>query len=339
MYKIAWIYGNTLIYWHSIILSMALLTGVLFFLASYSRRTGRFSGAAVACPIAVILSLLLARLVHWYFRPDSYQSLAAAMTDLFSSGFAPMGAFAGCLLTAVLLRLLGLENNLPAMLDCMSIGGCAAIALGRLSCFFTPDDRGEILDGITSLPLAYPVTNPTSGDAEYRLAVFLLQATAAGILFCILGILFRRNLKKRRLRDGNLTLIFLLVHCASQVVLESTRYDALRLRSNGFISAVQVVSAATLVIVILLFSIQKIRLTGFGASLPVLWLLAAGCLVGGGYMEYYVQRHGDEALFGYTVMSLCMAGIVLVGFLLCRKANQRPTKRHGHFQTAPTGGE
>lgn len=329
MYKVAWIYGNTLIYWHSVILGMALLTGILFFLAAYSRKTGELLGAAAACPIAIILSLLLARAAYWYFRPDSYQSLSAAMTDLFSGGYAPMGAFAGCVLTAVLLRVLGMVDSLPVMLDCMSLGGCAAIALGRLSCFFTPDDRGEILEGITGLPLAYPVTNATSGEAEYRLAVFLLQAVAAGILFCILAALFFRNLKKKRLPDGNLTCIFLLIHCACQVVLESTRYDSLRLRSNGFISAVQVISAAVLVIIILLLSIRKIRLNGFRASLPVFWLLTAGLLGCGGYLEYYIQRHGDEALMGYAAMSICMAGIVGIGFLL---------NKHPSSQTAPTGG-
>jgi hypothetical protein len=30
-------------------------------------------------------------------------------------------------------------------------------------------------------------------------------------------------------------------------------------------------------------------------------------------MEYYVQRHGDQAQFAYTVMSGCLIGVVLLG--------------------------
>jgi hypothetical protein len=34
-----------------------------------------------------------------------------------------------------------------------------------------------------------------------------------------------------------------------------------------------------------------------------------------GYMEYYVQRHGTEAAFAYTVMSGCLIGVNLLGML------------------------
>ena len=33
-------------------------------------------------------------------------------------------------------------------------------------------------------------------------------------------------------------------------------------------------------------------------------------LGGAGYMEYYVQRHGDKGLFSYTIMTLCLSFFV-----------------------------
>ena len=135
MYQLAFVCNNTLIYWHSVILVLAVLTGMIFFLAAYYCRTGKIISAAVACPISIAASIVLARGIYWFFRPEVYESLSQALS---SSGYALMGVFAGCFLTACLLRLLKAVNNLPSLLDCMCIGGSAAIALGRLSFFFTP---------------------------------------------------------------------------------------------------------------------------------------------------------------------------------------------------------
>jgi len=44
--------------------------------------------------------------------------------------------------------------------------------------------------------------------------------------------------------------------------------------------------------------------------------LIGACVGGAGFMEYYVQRHGDQAVFAYTVMSACLFGIVLLTLLL-----------------------
>lgn len=322
MYQLAFIYGDTLIYWHAIILALSILTGIVFFLAAYQRRFGELSGAAVACPIAIVLSLLLARLAHWYFRPDSYDGLLSAMTDLFSTGYALLGIFAGCMLTGCLLALLQVVPSLPGMLDCLSLGGCAAIALGRLSNFFTPDDRGEILESIRSLPIVWPVTNATSGQLEYRLATFLFQSIAAGCIFAALLWLFHANEKRKCRRDGDIALLFLLLHCTVQVVLESTRYDCLRLRSNGFISIVQVLSAIALAAICVDFSVRLLKKGSRMMPLVLGWLLTAGSLGCAGYMEYYVQRHGDKAVFCYSIMSACMAVIAAVGIAMFHAARE-----------------
>ena len=194
------------------------------------------------------------------------------------------------------------------------LGGCAAIAIGRLSCFFTAEDRGEILTGATGLPWVFPVVNETSGLPEYRFAVFFFQAIVAGCVFAALFFLYRK-----RHRDGDITLLFLLLYCASQIVLDSTRYDSLRLRSNGFISVVQILCAVTLVLVIGVLAFRLNKRTGRKLWQLPIWGITALGLSGAGYMEYYVQRHGDRAGFAYPVMSGCLGAVVLLGvFLWCR---------------------
>lgn len=314
MDRIAFIVGDTFIYWSSIILTLAAGVAICAFLALHR---GRGTAAAVLIPVALVLSVIFGRLAHWYFRPDSYESFLQAMTDYTSGGYALIGVFLACLLAALLVRLLGLEDDLPRLLDEMSLAGCAGIAVGRLACFFSTADRGQILETIHSLPLAYPVNNVVTGAAEYRLATFLIQAVVTAAIFG--GLLAFFLLGKRK--SGDVAALFLLFYGMSQAVLDSTRYDSLYMRSNGFISVVQLSGAVALVGVSVMFSVRMVKARGFRPWYAALWAAMLALLGGAGYMEYFVQRHGDRALFSYCVMSLCLgaiAALALTTYLLSR---------------------
>ena len=316
MDKLALISGETFLYWNSIVYTLAAATAVCFFLAFYIGKCGNAVAGFAAVPVAIVLSLVIARLIHWYSRTDSYTSFTAAMTDYASGGYALMGVFAGCILTAALLRLIFFHRNLPEMLDCMSIAGCAGIAVGRLASFFNSSDRGQIIESMESLPWVYPVTNAVSGATEYRLATFVIQAMVALALFLLLALFYIRGNRKEKLRDGDTTLIFLLCYGASQVVLDSTRYDSLFFRSNGFVSIVQVFSAIALAFAIIMFSVRMVKMRGFKFWQVPLWILIAAGIGCAGFMEYYVQRHGNEAVFAYSVMSACLVCVIVLTLLI-----------------------
>ena len=54
-------------------------------------------------------------------------------------------------------------------------------------------------------------------------------------------------IRKRKVADGDVCLLFLLCYGALQIVCDSTRYDSLFLRSNGFISIVQILGLVGMV--------------------------------------------------------------------------------------------
>ncbi len=315
MEQIAFISGNSVFYWNSIVLALAAGAASCIFLAFYLPG-GRPGAAAAAVPGALVLSLFFGRLLHWYFRPDSYPGFWSAITDYTSGGYALMGCFVGCAAAAGQVRLLRLEPFAPAMLDAMSLGGCAGIAVGRLACFFSAADRGQLMP-FTALPLAYPVNNVVTGAPEYRLATFVLQAMAAALIFAALAVFFLLG-KKRR--TGDVTLLFLLLYGLTQAVLDSTRYDSLYLRSNGFVSAVQLLSAAALVGVSALFSARMVKGRGMRRRYVPLWIGMLALLGGAGYMEYFVQRHGDRALFSYAIMTACLGIFTALSLLTYRAA-------------------
>lgn len=315
MDKIAYLGENTVIYWNSIVLTLGALVAICFFLAFYLGKTGNLAAAFATVPVALVLSLLAARFFHWYCRTDSYESFSVAMTDHTTGGYALMGVFLGCFLAAALLRLLQLHKNLPEMLDAMALAGCAGIAVGRLASLFNSSDRGNVVS-FESLPFAYPVTNAVSGAVEYRLATFMIQAMVALALFVALSLFYLRGNRKGNLRSGDTALIFLLIYGASQVVLDSTRYDSLFFRSNGFVSMVQVLGAVGLAVSIVCFSRRMVKARGFHFWQVLLWVLIVAAMGGAGFMEYYVQRRGNEAVFAYSVMSGCLVVIILLTLLI-----------------------
>jgi len=317
MNQIAFILENTTIYWYSIILSLSVLSGICFFMAccQHARISSLCATSTVVC--SLVLSLLLARLAYWYSRADSFQTLLQALTTPASGSMTLTGAFFGCGLSVLLLG--KLSDQLLPLLDSMSVAGCGAIALGRLGNFFTSSDRGQIVTELTNLPWAYPVMNAASGLPEYRIATFLFQAIIAGGLFAVLVWLFFRR-SGRHLPYGDVTVLFLLVYCASQVLLDSTRYDSLYFRSNGFVSVVQVFSAIVLALCITLFSLRAVRAQGLKKWIVLCWGIIAGLFGVAGYMEYFVQRHGRLAFFSYAVMEHCLIGIVVLSLLFWQTA-------------------
>ena len=315
MDRIAFIIGETFIFWSPIILAVAAVAAICWFIGLYIGRTRNAIGAFLAVPIAFVLSVVCSRLVHWYCSTDSYVSLEAAMSDFSTGEYALAGAFVGCFLAACLLRLIRVSRSLPEMLDCMVLAGAVGISVGRLACLYNSADRGSILlENFTELPWAYPVANAATGEPEYRLATFMLQSMITAGIFVVLLLFWL--LMKRKGKRGDTFLMFSLLYGAAQAVLDSTRYDKLYLRSNGFVSMVQIVGAVSLLFAVICFSVRMVKSRGWKYWFLGLWLAIAGCLGGAGYMEYYVQRHGDEALFAYTVMSGCLIGVVLLGIVI-----------------------
>ena len=317
MEKIAFICDEVFIYWSTIILALAALTAMVTYAAVYIRKGGDLFSLSLSIFLALILSIIIARLAHWYCQADAYTSFSVAMTDYSQGGFGLMGAFFGCLLTAGVLRLIGLCQNLPVMLDAMAIGGGLGIAVGRLASLFNSSDRGAAVPDSWGLPFACPVVNVVSGVQENRLATFMIQSVLVGAIVAGLVIYMllsaRRN---RKLQDGDICLMFLLMYGAVQIVCDSTRYDSMFLRSNRFVSLVQILGLVALLIPLVVFSVRMVMRSGFKWGYLAVWVGILGMMGLAGYMEYYVQRNGDQAVLAYSVMSAALIVIISLGLLI-----------------------
>ena len=152
------------------------------------------------------------------------------------------------------------------------------------------------------------------------------QAMVVAVIFVGLLVFYLRGQKKGGLKDGDTTLLFLICYGASQVILDSTRYDSLFFRSNGFVSIVQVLGACAIGFPTIWLSIRLVKQRGFKLWYIGLWLAWAALMGLGGYMEYYVQRHGDRAVFAYSLMGAALVALVALGIAIWYLAEKAPKK-------------
>ena len=316
MNPVAFLWKDVSIYWSGLFTALGILAASLA-AGSLQLWKGRsLKSLGVLLPAAVLFSLVLGRACHWYCHPLQYESFASAMSDFSAGGLALPGAFAGVLLAAVLVRLAGLTEDLPGLLDALAPAGALGLTVGRLGSLYDLSCRGSFLpetEFLRQMPFSAPVIT-AAGTVEWRFATFLWQSAAAFGLFLLCLTLFFRL---KRPENGHVFALFLTFYAAVQVVLDSTRYDGGYLPSNGFISLTQLCCVALLAGVCAAYSVRSVRVRGLRLWHCCLWAAFLALGGAGGYMEYFVQRHGDRFALAYSVMAVCfllMAGLVCILF-------------------------
>lgn len=322
---------DTAIGWSGIIIALAALSAVLMALSLRAAQGRHLAPVALLAILSILLSAPLSRIIHWYCNTGSYPSLAAALTNPAIGGQAPVGVFAGTLLATLLLWALRVYKDLGGMLDCLAPAAALGMAAGRLSCLFSTMNRGKFVlasPALHRLPFTV-ATASASGETEWRIATFFWESMAAFAIFVVLLLFFLITRRRRSREDGDVFLLFLSLYGASHIVLESMRYDGLFLRSNGFVSLPQICCAVVLFLVAILLSVRVLRRSGFRLRHGVYWLVFLLGAGGAGYMEYYVQRHGNLFVKAYSIMSLCFVAMLVVIFLLLRESRRRENPKGG----------
>ncbi len=327
MERIAFLLAGTgrPVFWRDIILCMGVAAAVFLLLALRLADRQPVFPALLLIPAAGAASLYAGRALHWYCCPESYGSFRAAVGDLAAGGLSLIGVIAGTLAVCLLFRAVRLIRDLPALLDELAAAGSLGIAAGRMCELFGDGDRGKMIfsrAALHRLPFAAAAVNPVSGEAEWRFASFCFQSMAAGAIFLLLMLRRLRRAARREEDPGGDFWLFLALYSLSEILLDSTRYDALFLRSNGFVSLEQIAGLAAAVLMMAAFSVPVLRRGGAGRLCGACWTLFAGGFGLVGYMEYYVQRHGEAYVFAYSLMA---AGLLsaFIGLWTVRRCARR----------------
>ena len=316
--------GEYVLYWSAVIITLGLLAALLMTLSL--QRSDRNPGFVVylMMTLTVAFSVPLCRLLHWYCHVEQYGGFASAMTDYSSGSYLLAGALLGAWIAAWLATRLD-RQSCASLLDAFAPGAALAIAFIRLSALFNSSCRSKIAvisPFLQRLPLASPITN-SAGELEYRFATFFVHFLVM-LLICFGLLRFFCACRKQAMlsgpREGNVARMFLLFYSASELVLDSTRYDSSFLPINGFVSFVQIVAAVSMLAILIYYTVHSIRANGTRMFQLIIWIAWLCCVGGVGLTEYLVQRHGDWYLSCYGAMALCclmMAVLVCLMYRSC----------------------
>lgn len=265
----------------------------------------RLAETLIFASVSMVTAPLLSRIVYWYCCPEQFDGFFSAFTGFGSGGFSLVGAFAGVLLAALIVRLAGFCDNLPALLDSIAPGAALGIAIGRLGGFFSDDDKGNYIftdEKYHGLPLSVSVQDSVTGSVEWRFASFMWESIAAFVIFAALIVLLALIPEKGKNRfEGDIFMAFISLFGATQATLESTRYDALHMRSNGFISMMQMTALVLLLVPLVYYSVKTVRRERSWLGILPCCAISLAALGGAGVAEYLVQRKANYAMTIYPV--------------------------------------
>ncbi|MBQ7895248.1 MAG: prolipoprotein diacylglyceryl transferase [Oscillospiraceae bacterium] len=328
MEPIAIYIGNTIIYWSSIIICLAVAAWFALSYSLYTANGGSRDAMWVFLPIAVFLSVLFSRFIHWYCHTEQYNGMIAALRDYSTGGFCLPGVMLGVALAVLIVKKLRLAESAAEFFDALAPGAALGFALIRLSSLFTSFCRGKIVISnprFQTLPIGSAVVS-ANGALQYRFASFFVSFILLLVL-CIVMVIFygrsRDRIMKKGLQKGHCAFVFLLFFCAIEFVIDSSRYDSSFLRSNGLVSLMQILCAVFFVGILVYYSICSVKAKGLSKFHIILWVLflaAAGCT---GYFEYLIQRHGDWYKLCYSVMSISCLTMAIVPSIMYRSCIEK----------------
>lgn len=324
--------GSITVLKSALVISLGIIVCCALSLVLYKRSGGKSDSLLVFMPIAYLLSVLFARLLHWYFTEFAYDGFWQAITDFSVGSFAMAGLIIGVWLAATIVYRLGFCDNKGKLLDCLAPGLCLLVAFIRLSCFFTNaciGNRNIERKLFQWAPLSVAVTD-NAGNVDWKLRVYFIEAVLMIVVAVVLLILLRKLADERMFKpcskDGNVAKIFIVLFAVIEVVIDSLRNDSILMRFrflhkmnpySSFISLAQIFALILLICVFVYYLSCSIRIYGFdrdhlGAIL--LFLLYAALM--GGTGEFCIQRFGSIRFlltvrtWGYISMLVGAYGMV-----------------------------
>jgi len=293
--------GNTQIGYGIIITVIAFISSVMLTLSlcpvkeenDVARFRFKFSLFAYVI-MSAVFGAYLGRFVHWYSHYESYGSFYSAFSS-FDGCFHEAGLVIGAIAASFISSGIAGRKYRGWILSATSAGIMLFMTLVSLTSMFNECDRGKavIADPVYQcLPFSYP-TMP--GAEEYRTAVFFWKFCVLALItvIAVIGSIRRQSALKT----------YIMYFCA-MALLDSARYDASFLRSNGFVSLMQIVAGIFLILCVIAGMVKLIKIRRFRAG-HVFYILAF--LLGlslTGFMEYYVQRHGNLYISCYALMAV-----------------------------------
>ena len=213
------------IYFYGVVLALAITIGT--FWADYiGTKFFKLEKETIIdmAPYVVILGILGARLYYCLLNYDFYLRFPTEILAIRHGGISIHGALLGGFIGLVLFAK---KRNISIfkLCDISAAGLPLAQAIGRWGNFFNSEAFGTPTNLPWKLYIAPQYRPIPYTDNEYFHAAFLYESILDLIIFFLLFTLIKTNRYKK---EGNLTLIYLILYSAARIAVESIRIDSVK---------------------------------------------------------------------------------------------------------------
>lgn len=256
------VFGIEIAY-YGIIIGCGMFIGLLIALAE-AKRTGQnqedYLDFAI---IAIIFSIIGARLYYVIFSWDVYNEDLLSIFNIREGGLAIYGGVITAIITTfVFARVKKLSALL--MLDTACLGLVAGQMIGRWGNFFNREAFGDYTDGI--LAMQVPLNAARASDITTKMREHIVEIGGVDFiqvhptflyesLWCLLVLVLLLAYRRRKAFDGEIVLLYLFGYGIGRVWIEGLRTDQLKLLVTGW--PVSQVLAGIVVILVPVFIIRK----------------------------------------------------------------------------------
>ncbi len=208
--------GHFHLRWYSIILVAAMFIGTWLAIREAGRKgfnTEKISDIILWVIAGGFIGARLFHVIdHW---TDEYAANPVRALYVWEGGLAIWGGvLGGLVVVAVLARIY--HWRLPHLLDAFVPGVVLAQAVGRIACIITGDAMGKPTNG----PFGFAYTNPNAMVPQ--LGVYYTPTPVYEILMNLAIFALLWSLRKKGLKDGVLTLIYLAIYSFMRFFIAST---------------------------------------------------------------------------------------------------------------------
>lgn len=248
--------GPINIYWYSITMLIAVLTGIYLSLKE-SKKMNLETYIQDLLVSLVIFGIIGARLYYVIFNFESYKYNLLSIFKIWEGGLAIYGAIIGGLI-AIIYHAKKSKKSIIKTTDIIAPGLILAQAIGRWGNFFNSEAHGGIvsLDFLQSLHLPQFIIDGMYIGGSYYEPTFLYES-----LWCVLGfiiLIILRKITKRK--TGVITMSYFLWYGLGRLYIEGLRTDSLYLgkfRISQLVSLILIIIGITGLINIIIKEINR----------------------------------------------------------------------------------
>lgn len=256
------VFGIEIAY-YGIIIGCGMFIGLLIALAE-AKRTGQnqedYLDFAI---IAIIFSIIGARLYYVIFSWDVYKEDLLSIFNVREGGLAIYGGVITAIITTFVFARVK-KLSAPLMLDTACLGLVAGQMIGRWGNFFNREAFGDYTDGIFTMQI--PLNAARASDITTKMREHIVEISGVDFiqvhptflyesLWCLLVLVLLLAYRRRKVFDGEIVLLYLFGYGIGRVWIEGLRTDQLKLPVTGL--PVSQVLAGIVVILVPVFIIRK----------------------------------------------------------------------------------